>query len=241
MNRPDLPVMRGPAGPLKHGADISQVRQRQTHDLGVKGAVSRLRRRLAVDCTACVDQSPRGSLVHLWFTRSPASNYQLGTGLSRLADHCICRSKAVCLALDDRHRPSQTVASGTRRAQCTYKTIWMQTIGTTQVAVEWCSLVRMWMPDQGSRSAHGLLYLAAVWDGERDRESCQRMLDTDRRDDQFRPSRRADPSLAYPRLAVPILAKASTWLSAVGDVGIPILPIGARRRAEWWRVTDRTR
>ncbi len=38
----------------------------------------------------------------------------------------------------------------------------MQTSGTTLVAVERHSLLRMWMSAKGSRSAHRLLYLAAV-------------------------------------------------------------------------------
>jgi hypothetical protein len=41
---------------------------------------------------------------------------------------------------------------------------WIQTIGTTLIAVKRCSLVHIWMPAQGSRSAHGLLYLAAIRD-----------------------------------------------------------------------------
>ena len=38
---------------------------------------------------------------------------------------------------------------------------WTQTTGTTLVAVERCSLLRMWMSAKGGRSAHRLLYLAA--------------------------------------------------------------------------------
>jgi hypothetical protein len=41
---------------------------------------------------------------------------------------------------------------------------WMQTSGTALLAVERCSLVRVWMAAQDSRSAHGLLYFAAVQD-----------------------------------------------------------------------------
>ena len=41
-------------------------------------------------------------------------------------------------------------------------TTWMQTIGTVLVAIKQCSPVRMSMPAQGGRSAHRLLYLAAV-------------------------------------------------------------------------------
>ena len=41
---------------------------------------------------------------------------------------------------------------------------WMQTSGTALLAVERCSLVRVWMAAQDSRSAHGLLYFAAVRD-----------------------------------------------------------------------------
>jgi hypothetical protein len=40
----------------------------------------------------------------------------------------------------------------------------MQTSGTALLAVERCSLVRVWMAVQDSRSAHGLLYFAAVRD-----------------------------------------------------------------------------
>jgi hypothetical protein len=42
--------------------------------------------------------------------------------------------------------------------------IWMQTSGTALLAVERCSLVRVWMAAQDSRSAYGLLYVAAVRD-----------------------------------------------------------------------------
>ena len=42
--------------------------------------------------------------------------------------------------------------------------IWRQTSGTALLAVERCSLVRVWMAAQDSRSAHGLLYFAAVRD-----------------------------------------------------------------------------
>ncbi len=43
------------------------------------------------------------------------------------------------------------------------QTTWMQTTGAALLAVEWCSLARVRMAAQDSRSAHGLLYLAAVW------------------------------------------------------------------------------
>jgi hypothetical protein len=45
-----------------------------------------------------------------------------------------------------------------------YRAIWMQTSGTALLAAERCSLVRMWMAAQDSRSTHGLLYFAAVRD-----------------------------------------------------------------------------
>ena len=41
-------------------------------------------------------------------------------------------------------------------------TFWMQTTGAALLAVNRCSPARVWMPAQDSRSAHGLLYLAAV-------------------------------------------------------------------------------
>ena len=40
----------------------------------------------------------------------------------------------------------------------------MQTSGTALLAAERCSLVRVWMAARDSRSAHGLLYFAAVRD-----------------------------------------------------------------------------
>jgi hypothetical protein len=53
-------------------------------------------------------------------------------------------------------------------AACLYSadelSIWMQTSGTALLAVERCSPVRVWMAAQHSRSAHGLLYFAAVRD-----------------------------------------------------------------------------
>ena len=46
-------------------------------------------------------------------------------------------------------------------------TIWMQTTGATLLRVRRCSLARTWMLARSSRSAYGLLYLAAVrGDGE---------------------------------------------------------------------------
>ena len=39
---------------------------------------------------------------------------------------------------------------------------WMQTMGATLLTVRWGSLACMWMLAHGSRSAHGLLYFAAV-------------------------------------------------------------------------------
>jgi hypothetical protein len=39
---------------------------------------------------------------------------------------------------------------------------WMQTTGAPLLVVKRCSVMRAWMPAQDSRSAHGLLYLAAV-------------------------------------------------------------------------------
>lgn len=41
-------------------------------------------------------------------------------------------------------------------------TVWMQTTGAVLLTAKWCSLARVLMPAQDSRSAYGLLYLAAV-------------------------------------------------------------------------------
>jgi len=56
----------------------------------------------------------------------------------------------------------------------------MQTTGTVLVAVKRRSPVRMWMLAQDSRSAHGLLYFAAVRDDWPEQEHCQRGVDIDR-------------------------------------------------------------
>ena len=45
----------------------------------------------------------------------------------------------------------------------------MQTTGTALVAVERCSLLRMWKSAEGSGSAYRLLYLAAVRGDRRER------------------------------------------------------------------------
>jgi DNA-binding transcriptional ArsR family regulator len=55
---------------------------------------------------------------------------------------------------------------------------WMQTSGTALLAVERCSPARVRMPAQDSRSAHGLLYLAAVWAAVWQLDRCQPRLDT---------------------------------------------------------------
>ena len=47
---------------------------------------------------------------------------------------------------------------------------WMQTSGTALLAVERCRLVGVWLAAQDGRSAHGLLYLAAVRDDRRKQE-----------------------------------------------------------------------
>jgi len=46
-------------------------------------------------------------------------------------------------------------------------TTWMQTVGTTLVAVKWWSVVRVRLPAQDSQSAHRLLYFAGLraWPG----------------------------------------------------------------------------
>jgi len=56
-------------------------------------------------------------------------------------------------------------------------TTWMQTTGTALLASEWRSIVRLWTPAQDSRSAHGLLYLAAVRDDWCQQEHRQVRLD----------------------------------------------------------------
>src|SRR5689334_19281430 len=53
-----------------------------------------------------------------------------------------------------------------RHVGCT--TLLMQTTGAALIAVERRSLACMWMPAQGSRSTHALLYLAAVRDDWRE-------------------------------------------------------------------------
>ena len=64
--------------------------------------------------------------------------------------------------MNDRHRPCQTMVSGTQRARCTYETIWMQTNGTPLLAAKRRSLARMPMAAQDGSCAPGLLYSTAV-------------------------------------------------------------------------------
>ena len=79
---------------------------------------------------------------------------------------------------------------------------WMQTTGATLIAVERCTLVRMWMSAQDSRGAHALLYLAAVRDDGREQGHRQDQADVrgdcysvgylpldDQRSEAFSPSR----------------------------------------------------
>jgi hypothetical protein len=53
----------------------------------------------------------------------------------------------------------------------------MQTTGATMLATKRRSLVRVLMVVHDGRSAHGLLYLAAVRADRREQEHCQGMLD----------------------------------------------------------------
>jgi len=55
----------------------------------------------------------------------------------------------------------------------------MQTTGAVLLAAKRCSLARVPMPAQDSRSAHGLLYLAAVSADWREQEHRQAHFDTD--------------------------------------------------------------
>jgi hypothetical protein len=50
----------------------------------------------------------------------------------------------------------------------------MQTTGAALVAAKWCSLIRVPLPAQGSPSAYGLLYLAAVRDHLHEHQACCR-------------------------------------------------------------------
>ena len=54
---------------------------------------------------------------------------------------------------------------------------WMQNMGVALFAVERRSPMGVRMPAQDSRSAHGLLYPAAVRADRREQEHCQGMLD----------------------------------------------------------------
>ena len=54
---------------------------------------------------------------------------------------------------------------------------WMQTTGASLLAVNRCSPAHVRTLAQDSRSAHGLLYLAAVRDDEREQEHCQGRID----------------------------------------------------------------
>ena len=55
----------------------------------------------------------------------------------------------------------------------------MQTTGAVLLAAKRCSPMRVRTPAQDSRSAHGLLYLAAVRANQREQEHRQGTVDTD--------------------------------------------------------------
>jgi hypothetical protein len=55
---------------------------------------------------------------------------------------------------------------------------WMQTTGAPLLAVSGCSSPRVWTLAQDSRSAYGLLYLAAVWAGWHEQEPRQGTIDS---------------------------------------------------------------
>jgi len=54
---------------------------------------------------------------------------------------------------------------------------WMRTTGTALLAVQRRSVAGLRASVRDSRSAHGLLYLAAVWDEKRKKEHCQDHVD----------------------------------------------------------------
>lgn len=94
--------------------------------------------------------------------------------------------------LDERDRVAAMEATSPRSALVqTRLSILMQTVGTTLLAVRRCSVARVWMSAQDSRSVHRLLYLAAVWTG-----TCQ---------PKRRPSSaRQHPTRGVPRFAMPV-------------------------------------
>jgi hypothetical protein len=72
----------------------------------------------------------------------------------------------------DRKWPLTCGAKGTRTLA-----FWMQTTGACLFAFNRCSSPRVQTPAQDSRSAHGLLYPAAVRDDQRQHEHCQGGVD----------------------------------------------------------------
>ena len=79
----------------------------------------------------------------------------------------------------DVHRrtpPSRAVVTQlVTRSRDSGLTTWMRTMGENLIAVERCSLARMWVSAQGGRSAHALLYLAAVLTNCRKQETVKRL------------------------------------------------------------------
>jgi hypothetical protein len=81
------------------------------------------------------------------------------------------RSAANCQGVVD------SPAASSPRSQAL--SVWMQTTGAALLAAERRSIVRLRVPVQDGRSAHGLLYLAAVQDDQRQQEHCQPRLDVE--------------------------------------------------------------
>jgi hypothetical protein len=104
--------------------------------------------------------------------RSPVS--QADTGLPPDLRHAgpelVTERTLLWLVIEHGHghkmiMPSLTTFSRTLYITARERAFWMQTTGLCQVAVRQRSVVRMWMLALSSRGAHGLLYVAAVWDG----------------------------------------------------------------------------
>jgi hypothetical protein len=142
----------------------------------------------------------------------PARTISLRTGLSCLGVAGQPPSSAV------RECPPSTDFGshiGTQRARSLHEAIWMQTTGAALVAAKQCSLACVLMPAQDSRSAHGLLYPAAVRDDSCQQERCQVWIDielTPAADAGLQPAHGAGGILGCPRqeLSGSLIAQGTT-------------------------------
>ena len=111
-----------------------------------------------------------GSLLATALARS---THFWGRSGMRLSDGPACGGRAV------KAKPTADAGPTAPRGAAPIMILWMQTTDALLLAVSRCSSPRVWTLAQDSRSAYGLLYLAAVWASWHEQEHRQGTIDSD--------------------------------------------------------------